>query len=467
MLQAPPITDRDWFQWFIATVMVMNIFAIGIETDASCVGCSGPDARLWLGINSIFAAIYVTEFAIKFYYFGWNCLKGRAQILDSLLVLVAVVDTWILQFVIQSHSARNLSMLGVLRVVSLSRVLKFMMRQTELRLLIQSFRDLYKFLVPMIVGLTAVLYFTALIMGSTYQRGEDDKAYSKYSRWSGHELWGTLPRTMFTLFQVTTGDKWAKEIVRPLIRLHPNYLFLFVPFTLFMFFGFRAALIARACDSVIQSGSVAENRLKAQEKHMHTLIEKLRRNFITMKESENLSGEGYLNYAELTKFCRIEENRKVLAALNVPVSDLGELFCILGGPDQARIVLDSFFSSVLRLTGPAMGRHVTSIQMRTQWMASKAAHMVARIARLDDWLKTIDGRLADIAKLYGLKNGLKLTEDINLITVEIYSEAGTSSGLRGSASSLSLRSKRGRILREKYKDSRNHHGTSPFGSFLI
>ena len=114
-----------------------------------------------------------------------------------------------------------------------------------------------------------------------------------------------------------------------------------------------------------------------------------------------------------------------------------------------------------------MGRHVTSIQMRTQWMASKAAHMVARIARLDDWLKTIDGRLADIAKLYGLKNGLRLTEDINLITVEIYSEAGTSSGLRGSASSLSLRSKRGRILREKYKDSRNHHGTTPFGSFLI
>ena len=470
-MTAVPITDRDWFQWLIATVIVLNIFTIGIETDASCVGCEEVDSHLWLGINSVFATVYVVEFGLKFYFYGWSCLKGPAQILDFLLVLIAIVDTWILQFAIQSHSIRSLSMLRVLRVVRLSRVLKFMTRQTELRLLIQSFRDLYKFLLPMLVAMGVVLYFTALIMGAVYQKGEDDRSYPKSSRWSGSEYWGSLPRTIFTLFQVSTGDRWAKEIVRPLLRSRPDFLWLFIPFVLIMYFAFRATLIARACDSVIQSGSVAEGRLKAQEKKMHALLEKLRRNFISLKQQspeDNISGEGYINYAELAKFSRIEENRKLLSSLNVPVSDLGELFCILGGPVQGRIVLDTFFGSVLRLTGPAMGRHVTSIQMRTHSMANRSAVIISRIAKLENQLGIIDARLSEIAKFYSLKNGLKIAEDVNLITVELYVEdPGTSSGLRASTSSLSLRSRRGRILREKFKESRNQQRTSPFTSFLI
>ena len=299
MVAEKAVTDRDWFQWSIALVIVLNIFAIGIETDSSCVHCGQSDENLWLGVNSIFATIYVTEFGLKFYHYGFSCLRGVAQLMDFLLVLVAIVDTWILQFVISSHSIRSLSMLRVLRVIRLSRVLKFMTRQTELRLLIQSFRDLYKFLLPLALTMAIIIYFAALVMSAVYRSEDDDVLYPKSGRWSGSEYWGSIPRSMYTFFQIATGDKWAKEIVRPLIRTRPLFLIIFIPYVLAMFFAFKATLIARACDSVIQSGSVAEGRLKAQEKRTHALLENLRNNFLSVKETEDADS---LTYQDLVKF---------------------------------------------------------------------------------------------------------------------------------------------------------------------
>jgi hypothetical protein len=460
------ITDRSWFQWFIAVVIVLNIIAIGVETDSSCTGCDKRTEKLWLGINSVFASIYVTEFALKFRDKGFACLRGIPQVLDFLLVLIAIVDTWILQFVIQSHSVRSLSMLRVLRVVRLSRVLKFMTRQTELRLLIQSFREMYKYMLPLLVAMLFIVYFSSLIMRCFYDQS-DELAYSRYGRWPGSEYWGSILRNMFTMFQMATGDNWS-TVARPLVRSQPLYLFLFIPFLLCMFIAFRSYMIARACDSVIQSGSVAERRLKLAEQKTQALLNTLKQKFVDLKlqPGGNLSGDGYLNYNELLVFSRIESNRKILSSLNVPVSDLGELLCILGDDIKMKVDINFYFSCILRLTGPAMGRHVTSIQMKTQSMATKAATAIHRVANMQDKIRRIEIDLAEVAQRYGLKNGSTIDPDPFVITAEI-NESGGSSALRGSTSSLSLRSRKGRSLREKYKESRFKQRTTPFASFII
>lgn len=398
-------------------------------------------------INSIFASAYVIEFSLRFYHYRFHCLRTFAQVLDFLLVLIAIVDTWVLYFVLEGTSIRSVSMLRVLRVIRLSRVIKFMTKQTELRLLIQSLTDIHRILIPMSIAMVCVLYFYALVMAAFYERGIDDRLYPAYSRWSGSEYWGSIPRSMFTLFQVATGDKWAEDIVRPLLRRYPLYAVIFVPFVLIMFFGLKAALVAKISDHVIQSGNVAERRMQAQERHTKQTVERLRLNFLRLKADPpaGASASDCLNYRELTAFVQEEDNRKLLSSLNVPVSDLGELFYILDSAQKEFAAIDQFFASILRLTGPAMGRHVTSVEKIAQSLAHKMALASSRIAILDELAKNINTRLSGIAELYGLKSGRVVDQDINVITAESSSEG--CSFMRGSGSSLSLRSRRGRLAR--------------------
>jgi hypothetical protein len=52
-------------------------------------------------------------------------------------------------------------------------------------------------------------------------KGKNER-YNPYFRESGwdHEDWfGTVGKSMFTLFQVVTGDKWAEDVVRHVVRI--------------------------------------------------------------------------------------------------------------------------------------------------------------------------------------------------------------------------------------------------------
>ena len=426
----------------------MNIIAIGIETDSTCVGCESG-RNYWLVVNSIFVTFYVSEFGLKFYYYGLSCLKSASQILDFALVIVAIVDTWILQFVIRTSSVRSLSMLRVLRVARLSRVLRFMAKQTELRLLIQSFRDLHKFLIPFIITMLVAVYMSSLILLCFYERDKDDAVYPGHSRWSGSEYWGSVPRAMFTFFQVATGDRWARDIVRPLLSVYPLYLLLFIPFVCMMIFSLRSAVVARTSDSVIQSGSVAEDRLRSEEKRVQGLLTRLKSNFIIMKGCAN--EPEWLTYEDLTKFIRMEENRRILSMLAIPVSDLVELFYILDFDGTGQIRMPMFFQSVLRISGPAMGRHVTSVEKKAQSLANYAAMATFRISKLDEKMRCVDRKLSKVATLYNFKNGRVVESDTNYLITSVDSNvSGEHSSLKGrSGSSLSLRSRRSRLLRNQ------------------
>ena len=409
----PAIVDKDWFQWMIAFVIILNIITIGIETDASGQNRSSDDAVIWLLINSFFAGVYVIEFSLKFAHYRFRCLKSWSQIFDSFLVLLAIIDTWILNFVIKNVSVRTLSMLRVLRVVRLSRVLKFMTRQTELRLLMQSLMDIHKILIPMVLVMVVVLYFAALVMSVFYRSGTDDWVYPAYSRWSGSEYWGSVPRSMFTLFQLTTGDNWAGGVVRPLLRMYPLYSLIFIPFMAVMFIAFKATMVAKLCDHIIQSGSVAEGRLELEESRTKGIVKTLEGNFITSNRGGGRNGG--ITFDDVEQFIKAEKNRRLLTSLNVPVSDLAELFYILDWSRREVVEISLFFSSILRLTGLALGRDVTSIQMKAQKILHRMSVLSSNLGRLDDLISEVFLSLSLVAQKHGLTHSSCLQEDVNII----------------------------------------------------
>jgi len=377
------IIDKTWFNVLLAAVIAANMLSIGIETDMSCVGCDDNSAGAWFVINSIFASVYVIEFTLKVYYCGWETITSVTNLVDSLLVALAVIDTWVLYFIFRSGSVRTLSMLRIVRVVRLSRMLKFMTHQTELRLLIQSFRDIHKVLVPMILFGACVIYFCSLIIRGLFDPLTFTAVYPSYSRWTGNDYWGSLPRTMFTLFQLTTGDNWAAEVVRPIRNKNPWYSLFFVPFILIMTLSFKFAIIAKLCDQIIDSGSVAANRQKNLDLKIKQLIHSLRTDF--KADSMTIESlERFISQQTPEKLCDVSDSLNL-----VDTQDLVELFHILDIDKTNRIVTDEYFASLTRLSGPAQGKHVTHTHIQANSLSVRSVEILARIAKLEERIESL------------------------------------------------------------------------------
>ena len=72
------------------------------------------------------------------------------------------------------------------------------------------------------------------------------------------DLFGSVGRSMLTLFQLMTLDGWANEIFEPVIAVDPNALFLLLPFMLITAFAFLNLVIAVLVDAVERSRDEAQ-----------------------------------------------------------------------------------------------------------------------------------------------------------------------------------------------------------------
>ena len=187
-------------QAFITAVIVLNAIVLGLETDAGWRTAHGP---VLVAIDRLCLAIFVVELLVKlsvyrglFWFNGWN-------VFDAAVVGVALVP--------------GAGPLAVLRSLRVLRVLRLLTVVPQLRRVVAAFLHA----IPGLVGVIAVMstfYYTAGVLATTIFGPT-------------HEAWfGTLGRSLYTLFQVMTLESWSMGIVRPVMEQHPWAWAFFIPF---------------------------------------------------------------------------------------------------------------------------------------------------------------------------------------------------------------------------------------------
>jgi voltage-gated sodium channel len=159
---------------------------------------------IWLlAVDRFCLAAFVAELVLKlvayralFWRSGWNWF-------DAFVVGVALVP-----------GAGPWSVLRSLRVL---RVLRLLTVVPQLRRVVAAFLHA----IPGLMGVMAVMaifFYTAGVLGTTLFG-------------TTHPQWfGTLGRSLFSLFQVMTLESWSMGIVRPLMEEHPWAWAFFIPF---------------------------------------------------------------------------------------------------------------------------------------------------------------------------------------------------------------------------------------------
>jgi voltage-gated sodium channel len=229
--QARALVESPVFQRVVIVVIIVNAVALGLETSEEF---AGPLLHV---ADRLTLAVFVVELGLRWYAAGWRFFRDPWNVFDFVIVGVSLVP-----------AAGPLSVLRTLRVL---RVLRLVSAVPSMRRVVSGLL----LAVPGMASVAALLslvIFVAGVMATGLFGG------------IAPEYFGDLGTSLFTLFQVMTGEAWP-DIARQVMESAPLAWIFFVVYILVSSFAVLNMFIA-----VIVSGmekTVTEDLVRAEDEH--------------------------------------------------------------------------------------------------------------------------------------------------------------------------------------------------------
>lgn len=193
------LSSRRWEQFIIA-VIIVNAITLGLETSPEVMAVAGP---FLMTLDAVILVIFVVEIALRLYAYGLKFFRDPWSIFDFVIVGIALIP-----------SSGPFTVLRALRIL---RVLRLISVVPSLRKVIGGLVASLPGIGSIFVLLMLVFYVFAVMATKLYG--------ATFPEW-----FGSIPASLYTLFQVMTLESWSMGIVRPVMEVHPEAWIFFVPF---------------------------------------------------------------------------------------------------------------------------------------------------------------------------------------------------------------------------------------------
>jgi voltage-gated sodium channel len=225
------------FQRFIIAVILINAGTLGLETFPAVVERHGP---LLTAVDHVALYVFAVELAAKIYVERRAFARDPWNIFDFLIVAIAFAP-----------ATGGLSVLRSLRIL---RALRLLSVVPSLRRVVSALLRAMPGMSSIVVLLALVLYVAAVMATKLYGTTAPDR-------------FGSLPTSLFTLYQTMTGDDWG-NIAREVMTRHPSAWIFFTIFILvctFVILNLFMAVVVSAMDE-----ENAEERAAIEDTTAHT-----------------------------------------------------------------------------------------------------------------------------------------------------------------------------------------------------
>ncbi|MFC4669164.1 ion transporter [Seohaeicola nanhaiensis] len=225
------MVESDRFKNAIMAVIIINALTLGLSTSDRVVAAVGP---LLVLVDTVALSIFVIELLIKFFVYRLSFFNSAWNIFDLIVVGIGLMP-----------SGGGLSALRGLRVI---RTLRLLSVVPQMRAVVQALLDALPGMGAVIIMLSIVYYvfgvMATLLFGDTFD-----------------EWFGTLGRSIYSLFQIMTLESWSMGIVRPVMQEFPYAWAFFVPFimaTTFSVLNLFIGLMVNTMQSAVEDETEAE-----------------------------------------------------------------------------------------------------------------------------------------------------------------------------------------------------------------
>ena len=218
---------------FIQGIMILiliNAVTLGLETSKN-ISPELHDFLLMFDRGLIF--IFTIEIALKIFCYRLSFFRQGWNVFDFIIVAICLIPT--------SGSFAILRALRILRILRLISVVPSMRRViTGLLNAIPGMSS--------VVGLLMLVFYVSSVLCT--------KIFGTHPDEHMEELFGTVPASMYSLFQVMTLEGWSETIVRPTMDIFPWSWMFFIPFIIITAFGVLNFFIGIIVDSMQQADRI-------------------------------------------------------------------------------------------------------------------------------------------------------------------------------------------------------------------
>lgn len=187
-------------QRVILVTILVNAVALGLNIDPTLVESWDP---FLINLDHVCLGIFIVELLIKIIAYRFSFFRSGWNVFDFMVVAVALVP--------------NAGALSVLRTLRVLRVLRVLTVVPSLKRVVAAFIHAIPGL-GSVVAVMAIFFYAAAVMAVGFF-GET------------HPDWfGSIGKSLYSLFQIMTLESWSMGIVRPVMESHPYAWAFFVPF---------------------------------------------------------------------------------------------------------------------------------------------------------------------------------------------------------------------------------------------
>jgi len=229
------------FESAIGGLLVLNALFLGYELDR--------DNTLTKVISSVFLTLFTVEIGIRWCVLGRLFFLRETNSLDLFIITFGVISE-IVQILMHNGPGALVTIFRLFRLVRLYRIFTSL---KDLRLLICSFMNALSKVFWVLVLLFISIYIASLLVRVFIGQNTSFQNAKLSSGISVMDLFGSVPRSGITMFQIMTLDSWTSQIGRPIAELSMWTYPFFVIYTLFAAFGILNLLTAVFVDALLEA----------------------------------------------------------------------------------------------------------------------------------------------------------------------------------------------------------------------
>lgn len=223
--------EQDRVHNVILTVIIINSITLGLGTSDRVNAEIGGFLRVF---DRVILGIFVVELSLKLYAYGIHFFRSPWNLFDFFVVSVGLLP-----------QGAGMSALRGLRVIRALRLLSVI---PQMRAVVQALLDALPGMGAVILMISIVFYVFGVMATVMYGDAFD-------------EFFGTLGRSLYSLFQVMTLESWSMGIVRPVMETYPYAWAFFLPFimiTTFSVLNLFIGLLVNTMQSAVEQDTEAE-----------------------------------------------------------------------------------------------------------------------------------------------------------------------------------------------------------------
>jgi len=351
-LGALRVVSNSSFDMLVGVLVILNSIGLGLETDFFAQH-PGDHLPFWLTAgNMFFCAAFTVELVFRlFAYRGeFFTMAGWPWNVFDLLVVVMQLANEVMYACIQVH-LHFAGAFRILRLIRITRLIRVVRIVEELRTMLSSIAGSIKNLIWTMILLLGLMYTVAVCITEMVASVSGPGDGSELQAW-----FGTMGRTVLTLFESITGGISWDSAARPLMEEISAFMGLV--------FSFYIAFCLFAMMNVVTGVFVNEASMRAQEDKDTYLANHISELFFQDPGRD----DGQITWEDFKEKLASSDMQEYFKAINVDVSEAQGFFGLLDVDGSGSVDPEEVVSGCLRLRGQAKAIELSLLMKQTRMM---------------------------------------------------------------------------------------------------